>query len=103
MCDRLMIVALAVFLAGCTRGPQEDLRPFVAAAGYYALMESQATPTPAPPAPKPGPRTCENCNGLGYLTDGTVRTVCPVCRGNKVTSGAAQCQSGTCRSVLTGR
>lgn len=95
MCDRLMIVALAVFLAGCTRGPQEDLRPFVAAAGYYALMESQA--------PKPGPRTCENCNGLGYLTDGTVRTVCPVCKGNKVTSGAVQCQSGTCRSVLTGR
>lgn len=100
MCDRLMIVALAAILAGCTRSTQEDLRPFVAAAGYYAIMESQATPTPAP---KPGPRTCENCRGLGYLTDGTVRSVCPVCKGNKVISGEVQCQSGTCRSVLTGR
>lgn len=102
MCKR-MLVACVVVLAGCTAASKEDLRPFVAASGYYAIMESQATPTPAPPAPKPGPRKCDNCNGLGYLTDGTVRSLCPVCKGNKVISGAEPCQSGTCRSVITGR
>lgn len=101
MCKRLLSVCF-VALAGCTAASKEDLRPFVAASGYYAIMESQATPTPAP-APKPGPRTCENCNGLGYLTDGTVRSICPVCKGNKIVTGESQCQSGTCRSVITVR
>lgn len=100
MCERMLVVLMVIVFAGCRPAEHDDLRPFVAAAGYYAIMESQATPTPAP---KPGPRACENCNGLGYLTDGTVRTVCPVCKGNKVTSGAVQCQSGTCRSVLIAR
>lgn len=95
MCERMLVWLMVAFVAGCKPVTGYDLRPFVAVAGYYALME--------PPAPKPGPRACENCNGLGYLTDGTVRTVCPVCKGNKATSGAVQCQSGTCRPVLIGR
>lgn len=86
MCNRMMIVALVTILTGCTRGSQDDLRPFVAVSGYYSLMGS-TTPQPQ------GPVKCGNCNGLGYLTDGTVRTVCPICNGNKVT----QCRSGTCR------
>lgn len=92
---RIAAAILIVLLSGCRPVErQEDLRPLVAAAGYYSLMPA---PSPAPPKPPQGPTKCENCNGLGYLTDGTVRTLCPVCKGNKVT----QCQSGTCRT--TGR
>jgi hypothetical protein len=90
MC-RFFVVAMVVFVTGCEPATKGDLRPLVATAVYYSLM--------TPPAPKPpqGPVKCENCNGLGYLTDGTVRTLCPVCRGNKVTQGGVQCQTGTCR------
>lgn len=85
MC-RLFVVAMAVVFVGCKPTNHDDLRPLVAVAGYYSLMAP-------PPKPPQGPVKCENCNGLGYLTDGTVRTLCPVCKGNKVT----QCRSGTCR------
>jgi len=96
MC-RFFVVAMVVVFVGCKPTNHDDLRPLVAVAGYYSLM----TPPPAPPKPPQGPVKCENCNGLGYLTDGTVRTLCPVCRGNKVTQGGVQCQTGTCRP--TGR
>ena len=92
MC-RVAVIAV-MLLAGCKSTAKEDLRPFVAVSGFYSVM-GQDGPSPAPNG------KCTNCNGLGYLTDGTVRTLCPLCRGNKTTSGAAQCQSGTCR--LTGR
>jgi hypothetical protein len=82
------ILMLAALLCGCSSAT-EDLRPFVAVAGRYSLM-SQAKPVPAPSG------VCSNCRGLGYLTDGTVRTVCPVCKGNKVTPSSAPCKDGTC-------
>jgi hypothetical protein len=82
------ILILAALLCGCSSAA-EDLRPFVAVAGRYSLM-AQAKPAPAPSG------VCSNCRGLGYLTDGTVRTVCPVCKGSKVTSSSAPCKDGTC-------
>jgi len=91
MC-RFFVVAMVVFVTGCEPATKDDLRPLVAVAGYYSLM----TPPPAPPKPPQGPVKCENCNGLGYLTDGTVRTLCPVCKGNKVTQGGVPCKTGTC-------
>lgn len=98
MCRRMLVAAVVVF-AGCNPANQDDLRPLVAAAGYYSLMQG-AVPGPAPaPAPKPGPVQCRNCRGLGYLTDGTVRTLCPVCKGNKVTS----CPDGNCPLATTAR
>jgi hypothetical protein len=82
------ILMLTALLCGCSSA-SEDLRPFVAVAGRYSLM-SQAKPAPAPSD------VCSNCRGLGYLTDGTVRTICPVCKGNKATSSSAPCKDGTC-------
>lgn len=84
-----LVVAALIVLSGCRPVErQDDLRPLVAAAGYYSLM---AVPAPAPA----GPTKCSNCNGLGYLTDGTVRTLCPVCKGSKAT----RCETGTCRII----
>ena len=82
------IAVLVVLLAGCSSA-SEDLRPFVAVAGRYSLM-AQANPKP------PASDVCSNCRGLGYLTDGTVRTVCPVCKGNKAASSSAPCKDGKC-------
>ena len=80
------IIVLVVVLSGCSSAA-EDLRPFVAVAGRYSLM-AQAKP--------PASGVCTNCRGLGYLTDGNVRTTCPVCKGNKVTSSSPPCKDGTC-------
>lgn len=87
MSRHLLLFTLAV--CGCSSAP-EDLRPFVAVAGRYSLMiESK---------PAPAVKTdCSNCRGLGYLTDSTVRSQCPICKGTgKVLSTAAPCKDGTC-------
>lgn len=83
------ILMLAALLCGCSSAA-EDLRPFVAVAGRYSLM-AQANPKP------PASDVCSNCRGLGYLSDGRVRSECPVCKGTgKVTSSSAPCKDGTC-------
>lgn len=84
--SRLVLVAI-VLAAGCSREPQ-DLRPFVAVSARYSLLQHQA------PAPKPTDGKCSNCRGLGYLTDGTVRSQCPVCKGTG--KAIAECKDGKC-------
>jgi hypothetical protein len=83
------ILLLAALLCGCS-SVTEDLRPFVAVAGRYSLM-SQAKPAPAPSG------VCSNCRGLGYLSDGRVRSECPICKGTgKIVPSSAPCKDGTC-------
>jgi hypothetical protein len=83
---RLALI-VTLFFSGCSSAA-EDLRPFVAVAGRYSLM-AQAKP--------PVSDVCSNCRGLGYLTDGTVRTPCPVCKGaTKTVPSSAPCKDGAC-------
>jgi hypothetical protein len=92
-------IVLLLSLCGCTHAA-EDLRPFVAVAGKYSLM-SQSKPAPAPSG------VCSNCRGLGYLSDGRVRSECPVCKGTgKATTSAAlapPCKDGKCPTPSTTR
>jgi hypothetical protein len=83
------LLLTAVVLCGCSSAP-EDLRPFVAVAGRYSMM-TDAKPAPAIKT------DCSNCRGLGYLSDGRVRSECPICKGTgKVVSSSAPCKDGTC-------
>lgn len=83
------LVVLVVFMAGCTVGSPEDLRPFVAVAGKYSLMDK--------PAPAPSPSgVCENCRGTGKVGDGRVMVTCPVCDGTGKPKTAPECKDGTC-------
>lgn len=80
---RDVIGVSVMFLAvGCAFSPSiENLQPFVAATGQYALM---AAPDAGPsPAPKPAGK-CGTCGtpvppGGGTLGDGTVKVPCPEC------------------------
>jgi hypothetical protein len=73
---RALVFATLALLPGCVALPRrgQDLQPFVAAAGRYALMQS-GTAKPAPSG------RCENCRGAGKIGDGTVFVVCPICKG----------------------
>lgn len=90
MCRSLIV--LAVLAAGCSSA-SSDLRPFVAVAGKYSLME-KTSPTPSP---KPD-GLCENCRGTGKVGDGRVAVTCPVCDGTgKSKTAEAPCKDGTCQ------
>jgi hypothetical protein len=83
------LLLITAVLCGCSSAP-EDLRPFVAVAGRYSLM-ADAKPAPAIKT------DCSNCRGLGYLSDGRVRSECPICKGTgKVLSSSAPCKDGEC-------
>lgn len=97
-----LLLLLPLLIAGCDSN-NEDMRPFVAVAMKYSLM-ANATPTPAP-APS---GICSNCRGLGYLSDGRVRSECPVCKGTGKVTPATQpaaatppCKDGTCPPKAT--
>ena len=87
---RLAIITVVVFLCGCSA--RDDLRPLVAAAGAYGLVEAGNGPQPNP-SPKPG--VCETCGGSGWLGDGTIRTPCPSC--------SKECKDGKCPTPSTRR
>lgn len=68
---RLLAILALVCTLGCSK--QEDLRPFVAVAGAYGIMQSEPTPAPSPDV-------CENCGGRGVVGDGVIEIPCPACR-----------------------
>lgn len=70
----LIASAVAAPLSCLPTSEPLNLQPFVAVAGAYALMEP-------PPAPPPVDGKCQNCNGVGRVSDGRVSVVCPVCDG----------------------
>jgi hypothetical protein len=84
------VFCLAMLIAGCQPAPPEapkpDLRPFIASAGMYALMD--VSPAPLPPAPTPGAQ-CENCRGAGIVGDKVTGITCPICKGTGVTPNKA--------------
>ena len=74
---------LLVALAGCVATLPDD--PTISAALACELargvVQLRAAPGPAPDdTPKPGDK-CPNCEGRGYVGDGTVRVQCQPCDG----------------------
>jgi len=51
----------------------------LACEGARAVLESRKAPPPDN-RPKPGSR-CDNCDGRGYVGDGTIRVKCEPCGG----------------------
>jgi hypothetical protein len=66
------LLVFATVVSGCAAPQGENLQPFVAVAGAYALVH---------PAKPDAPKVCQNCNGTGKIGDGTVFVECPVCKG----------------------
>lgn len=67
---------------GCSPSAEasQDFRSLAAA----SIAVEQASNAPAPVTPK---GKCTNCNGSGYVGDGTVRVKCTVCDGKGFTAG----------------
>ena len=75
------LVPFAVVLVGCVATlPSDDgLTADIAAetARMVVQLRQQIPPTPAPPSDG----KCANCEGRGYVGDGTVRVTCQPCGG----------------------
>ena len=75
------LISLLVVMAGCVAtlpsdgGVSADLA--AETARMVVILRREITPTPAPP--KDG--KCRNCEGRGYVGDGTVKVTCQRCGG----------------------
>lgn len=77
-----LVASMAALPLGCGLRPteaKEDLQPFIAVAGHYAVLE-KPSPSPAP-APAPKPNGCLagcRCNGTGIepTGDGLAKVPC---------------------------
>jgi hypothetical protein len=79
---RWLVVFVAV-CAGCVASlPTDDAAITADLAAETARevirLRQQVAPTPVPPAPG---GQCDNCEGRGYVGDGTVRVKCQPCNG----------------------
>lgn len=75
------LVLFALTLVGCVASIPNDptISADLAAETARAVMALRREQPPAP-APKPGD-PCANCDGRGYVGDGTVRVKCEPCGG----------------------
>lgn len=74
---------LFVVMTGCVASMPSDpsITADLAVELARAVVQLRAAPGPAPDnAPKPGDK-CQNCDGRGYVGDGTVRVKCQPCGG----------------------
>ena len=73
----------AVLMVGCIATLPDDptISADLACELAREVVQLRATPGPAPDdKPKPGDK-CGNCDGRGYVGDGTVRVKCQPCDG----------------------
>jgi hypothetical protein len=75
------LIAFAVVLAGCVASlPRDDAAITADLAAETARevirLRHEVAPTPVPPS-----GVCENCEGRGYVGDGTVKVKCQPCNG----------------------
>lgn len=76
------LLILLIVTVGCVATlPRDDasITADLACEAARAILQSRAAPTPEP-GPKPGSK-CTNCDGTGYVGDGTVRVKCFPCDG----------------------
>ena len=75
------LIVLAVVCVGCvvTLPADDGLTADLACetARMVVQLRQQIPPTPAPPSDG----KCKNCDGRGYVGDGTVRVTCQPCGG----------------------
>ena len=77
------LVVFTVLLVGCVATLPSDptISADLAVETARAVVQLRATPGPAPDdKPKPGDK-CPNCEGRGYVGDGTVKVKCQPCNG----------------------
>lgn len=77
------VLVMLVALAGCVASLTDDptITADIAVESARAIIGSRKEkPDDPKPKPKPGD-TCPDCNGLGYVGDGTVRVKCVPCDG----------------------
>jgi hypothetical protein len=80
------LVVYTVVLVGCVASlPSDDAAITADLAAETARemirLRHEVAPTPVPPAPG---GKCENCDGRGFVGDGTVRVPCQPCGGDGV-------------------
>ncbi len=77
------LLVFVVVMAGCVATLPDD--PTVSAdlavetARAVMALRAEVDPPPAP-GPRPGDK-CPNCDGRGYVGDGTVKVKCQPCEG----------------------
>lgn len=78
---RFLIVSLVV-LAGCVATLPNDatISADLACELARGVVQLRAAPEVPDDKPKPGDK-CENCEGRGYVGDGTVKVKCQPCDG----------------------
>ena len=77
------LVVFLVAMTGCVSTLPDDptISADLAVETARAVMALRAEVAP-PPAPKPKPgEPCPNCDGRGYVGDGTVKVKCQPCDG----------------------
>ena len=77
------LLAFVVCMAGCVATLPDDptISADIAVETARAVMALRAEVAPPPaPGPKPGDK-CPNCEGRGYVGDGTVKVKCQPCDG----------------------
>lgn len=78
------LVVFAVVAAGCVSSLPSDNASITAdlaaeTAREMVRLRSEVAPTPVPPPAPSG--VCDNCDGRGYVGDGTIRVKCQPCNG----------------------
>jgi hypothetical protein len=78
---RFMLV-FVVAMAGCVATLPDDptISADLAVETARAVMALRQEVPPPAPGPKPGDK-CPNCEGRGYVGDGTVKVKCQPCGG----------------------
>lgn len=77
------LIVLLIGMAGCVATLPSDptISADLACELARAVVQLRAAPGPAPDdKPKPGDK-CGNCEGRGYVGDGTVKVKCQPCDG----------------------
>lgn len=77
------VIVLLIGMAGCVATLPDDptISADLACETARAVVQLRAARTPTPDhKPKPGD-VCPNCDGRGYVGDGTIKTKCQPCNG----------------------
>ena len=77
------LLVFVVVMAGCVATLPDDptISADLAVETARAVMALRAEVDPPPaPGPRPGDK-CPNCDGRGYVGDGTVKVKCQPCEG----------------------
>ena len=70
---------LCLLLGGCTAAPVLTVQDRAGLGAYLAFqVVANNPPAPAPPTPSPdNSKICDECNGQGWVGDGTIKMPCP--------------------------